>query len=136
MKFTSTKLTNSGFVEFQFFPPNHSVARAEYGFPCIPYELTGENKVGFFSGFHPVDVILDNNVGPHSSSALVSCAKYSLKPPTWNLTINDTEPIFYYCSAPGSCINFAMVGVINPVCMTTSSFIKLANDFGRMPQYP
>jgi hypothetical protein len=32
----------------------------------------------------------------------------------WNLTINSTEPIFYYCSAPGSCIDHQMVGVINP----------------------
>ena len=46
--------------EFQFFPPNHSVARAEYGFPCIPYELTGTNKTGFFSGFHFVGQILEN----------------------------------------------------------------------------
>ena len=37
------------------------------------------------------------------------------QPPTWNLTINDTEPIFLYCAAPGSCINYQMVGVINPV---------------------
>lgn len=47
-------------IEFDFFPPNHSVVRAEYKFPCIPYEDTGVDKVGFFSGFHPVDVILSN----------------------------------------------------------------------------
>ncbi|KAL6713800.1 hypothetical protein ACLMJK_008292 [Lecanora helva] len=81
--------------EFQFFPPNHSVGRAEYGQPCIPYEDRGENKIGFWSGFYPVDKILDN-------------------PPKWNLTINDTEPVFLYCAAPGSCINYQMVGVINP----------------------
>ncbi|KAJ9640111.1 hypothetical protein H2199_006345 [Coniosporium tulheliwenetii] len=82
-------------VEFNFFPPNHSVVRAEYMLPCIPYENTGRGKVGFFSGFRPVDAFLDD-------------------PPTWNLRINDTDPIFYYCSAPGSCNNFAMIGVINP----------------------
>lgn len=82
-------------VEFQFFPPNHSVVRAEYGIPCIPYELTGETKVGFYSGFFPVSRILDN-------------------PPTYHLLINDTEPIFFYCSAPGSCITWGMVGAINP----------------------
>jgi hypothetical protein len=37
------------------------------------------------------------------------------QPPTWNLTINDTSPIFFYCSAPGSCIDYQMVGAINPV---------------------
>jgi hypothetical protein len=33
--------------------------------------------------------------------------------PTWNLTINTTYPTFFYCGAPGSCINWAMVGAIN-----------------------
>ncbi len=47
-------------VEFRFFPPNHSVVRAEYLYPCIPYEMTGRNKDGFFSGFNPVDVILED----------------------------------------------------------------------------
>jgi hypothetical protein len=42
--------------EFIFHPDNHSVARAEFQFPCIPYELTGPNKVGFWSGFEPVAV--------------------------------------------------------------------------------
>lgn len=48
------------FAEFEFFPPNHSVGRAEYQQPCIPYEDTGENKVGFWSGFFPLDKILPN----------------------------------------------------------------------------
>ncbi len=47
-------------TDFQFYPTNHSVVRAEYHSPCIPYELTGRDKVGFFSGYHPVDAILDN----------------------------------------------------------------------------
>ena len=47
-------------TEFHFFPPNHSVGRAEYQQPCIPYEDTGENKVGFWSGFFPLDKILPN----------------------------------------------------------------------------
>jgi plastocyanin len=87
-------------IEFDFFPPNHSVVRAEYKFPCIPYEDTGTDKVGFFSGFYPVDVILSN-------------------PPKWTVLVNDSYPIFFYCSAPGSCINFGMVGVINPNATTS-----------------
>ena len=35
-------------------------------------------------------------------------------PPKWSLLINDTDPIFFYCGAPNSCIGFQMVGVINP----------------------
>ncbi|KAL5117107.1 hypothetical protein ACEQ8H_004932 [Pleosporales sp. CAS-2024a] len=86
-------------VEFRFYPANHSVVRAEYGFPCIPYEMTGNNKQGFFSGFQAVDKVLDD-------------------PPKWSLKINDTNPIFFYCSAPGSCITYGMVGAINPNAST------------------
>ncbi|MCJ1345900.1 hypothetical protein MMC31_004109 [Peltigera leucophlebia] len=82
-------------VEFEFFPANHSVARAEYQHPCVPYELSGQGKVGFFSGFKPVERVL-------------------LDPPKFSLLINDTLPIFFYCSAVGSCIKNQMVGVINP----------------------
>jgi hypothetical protein len=89
-------------IEFNFYPANHSVVRAEYGFPCIPYEMTGNNKVGFFSGFNAVDKVLDD-------------------PPKYSLKINDTNPIFFYCSAPGSCITYAMVGTINPNTTTSIS---------------
>lgn len=85
-------------VEFDFFPTNHSVVRSEYEYPCVPYEKTGRGKVGFFSGFQPVDAILDD-------------------PPKFSVRINDSDPVFYYCSAPGSCIDHQMVGVINPVCL-------------------
>ncbi|KAF2795912.1 hypothetical protein K505DRAFT_416167 [Melanomma pulvis-pyrius CBS 109.77] len=88
------------FIEFTFYPANHSVVRAEYQFPCIPYEMTGRDKIGFFSGFKAVDAFLSN-------------------PPKYLLKINDTDPIFFYCSAPGSCITYGMVGVINPNAMTS-----------------
>jgi hypothetical protein len=88
------------FIQFQFYPTNHSVVRAAYQYPCIPFELIETDKVGFASGFHPVDAILDN-------------------PPSWTIRVNDTYPIFFYCSAPGSCINYGMVGVINPNATTS-----------------
>ena len=90
----TTEAAIGDIIEFNFYPANHSIVRAEYGYPCIPYEMTGSNKQGFFAGFHPVDKVLDN-------------------PPKWSLKINDTEPIFFYCSAPGSCITYGMVGGIN-----------------------
>ncbi|KAM3086830.1 hypothetical protein ACMFMG_000953 [Clarireedia jacksonii] len=80
-------------IEFRFYPQNHSVARAEYKQPCIPYEYTGAGKVGFWSGFEPIAIV-------------------SNTPPIFNLLINDTEPIFFYCSAPGACMD-GMIGVIN-----------------------
>ncbi|RMZ73453.1 extracellular serine-rich [Pyrenophora seminiperda CCB06] len=87
-------------IAFDFYPLNHSVVRAEYGFPCIPYEMTGPNKTGFFSGFNAVDTVLSS-------------------PPTYRIRINDTNPVFFYCSAPGSCIDRGMVGAINPNASTS-----------------
>ncbi|OAP59719.1 hypothetical protein AYL99_07017 [Fonsecaea erecta] len=107
-------------ILFQFYPTNHSVIRAEYGYPCVPYEDTGVDKVGFFSGFYPVDAILPD-------------------PPQWSIVINDTNPIFYYCGAPGSCINHQMVGVINPNATTSLQHQKdLASEsqFMLLPGQP
>ncbi|KAL1895857.1 hypothetical protein Sste5346_004954 [Sporothrix stenoceras] len=96
--FSPNNLTNAAvgsIIEFNFYPGNHSVVRSAYKFPCIPYEDSGPNRVGFFSGY------MDTNV-------------YSSDGPKFRVRINDTEPIFYYCSAPGSCIKHGMLGVINP----------------------
>ncbi|KAK3209569.1 hypothetical protein GRF29_69g2210326 [Pseudopithomyces chartarum] len=87
-------------IEFTFYPQNHSVIRAEYEHPCIPYEMTGPNKTGFYSGFHAVDAVLSS-------------------PLTFSLLINDTAPTFFYCSAPFSCTGQGMVGVINPNATTS-----------------
>ncbi|KAJ4363148.1 hypothetical protein N0V83_010268 [Neocucurbitaria cava] len=62
--------------------------------------MTGPDKQGFFSGFQPVDKVLDD-------------------PPKYTVTVNDTNPIFFYCSAPGSCITYSMVGAINPNSSTS-----------------
>jgi len=48
-------------AEYRFYPQNHSVARAAFGpNPCIPYELTGPGRVGFWSGFEPIALVLSN----------------------------------------------------------------------------
>jgi hypothetical protein len=57
---TSQILRMIQIVEFHFYPANHSVVRAEFDRPCVPYEMTGSGKTGFFSDFHPVDSVLDN----------------------------------------------------------------------------
>jgi hypothetical protein len=44
-----------------------------------------------------------------------------LQPPTYAITVNDTSPVFFYCSAPGSCITYGMVGAINPNINTSIS---------------
>jgi plastocyanin len=81
-------------IEFVFYPLNHSVARAAFGEPCIPYEDSVPGGVGFWSGFRPVSIVTND-------------------PPKFFLPINDTEPVFFYCSAPGACFD-GMIGVINP----------------------
>lgn len=45
-------------VTFEFYPPDHSVARAEFGSACVPYEYTGPNKTGFWSG---IELVKDVN---------------------------------------------------------------------------
>ncbi|PQE04002.1 extracellular serine-rich protein [Rutstroemia sp. NJR-2017a BVV2] len=97
LSFTPNQLNAniSDVIEFRFYPQNHSVARAEYGRPCIPYEVTGVNKQGFWSGFRPINVVLSDG-------------------PKFQVVVNDTSPIFFYCSAPGACINEHMIGVVNP----------------------
>ncbi|KAI1085133.1 hypothetical protein F5B20DRAFT_575598 [Whalleya microplaca] len=82
-------------IHFNFYPKNHSVARAAFKNPCIPWELTQFDGETFFSGAIEQET-----------------AQNPL--PSWELRVNHTDPVFFYCSAPGSCINYSMVGVINP----------------------
>jgi len=79
-------------VEFVFNPLNHSVIQAAFDNPCMP--STG----GFFSGFMPVAM------GASTDSR-----------PTFTLTINSTDPIWFYCGQTiESHCQAGMVGVINP----------------------
>lgn len=51
--FEPAELTNvsvGDVVTFEFYPPDHSVARAEFGSACVPYEYTGKDRIGFWSG--------------------------------------------------------------------------------------
>ncbi|KAJ5047740.1 hypothetical protein J3E72DRAFT_204375 [Bipolaris maydis] len=107
--FEPAELTNvsvGDVVTFEFYPPDHSVARAEFGSACVPYEYTGKDRIGFWSGTQWVKT---HNDITH-----------------WNLTINSTEPIFYYCAAPDSCKGKQMIGVINPNATQTLHDQQLA----------
>lgn len=37
-------------ISFEFYPGGHSVARADFEKPCVPYEQTGADRSGFWSG--------------------------------------------------------------------------------------
>ena len=50
--------------EFNFYPSNHRVVRAEFGWPCYPYELANINKPGFDSGTFTPQVVSSNVIPP------------------------------------------------------------------------
>lgn len=61
-RFEPAELTNvstGDVVTFEFYPPDHSVARAEYGSACVPYEYTGKDKIGFWSTTQWVETASD-----------------------------------------------------------------------------
>ncbi|KAH8589308.1 Cupredoxin, partial [Bisporella sp. PMI_857] len=76
-------------IEFSFFPKNHTVTQSSFSDPCHP--LAG----GFFSGFVPTQP-----AAAGSSS--------------FTITVNDTKPIWFYCSqTAGDHCQKGMVGSIN-----------------------
>ncbi|KAK6984140.1 Cupredoxin [Favolaschia claudopus] len=69
-------------VTFEFHPKNHTVTQSSFSHPCEPLEVTSTTgQVGFNSGFQFVSA--DTGF------------------PTFQITINDTAPIWSYCSQPG-----------------------------------
>jgi plastocyanin len=76
-------------VVFSFYPSKHSVAQASFAKPCVPI-----NSTAFFSG------ALSTSSGVNAD--------------TFTLTINDTTPIWFYCSVGAHCAS-GMVGSINAV---------------------
>ncbi|KAI1283300.1 hypothetical protein F5Y07DRAFT_408687 [Xylaria sp. FL0933] len=81
-------------IVFEFWSDGHSVARSAFGFPCIPYEYITPDSTGFFSG------------------EIVSVTSSSR--PRFTVTVDDTEPIFFYDATTDSCKMNRMIGVINP----------------------
>jgi len=77
-------------VEFAFYPKNHSIAQSSFDKPCEP--LTDDDT--FWSGFMPVNSTSGNL-------------------PTFSITIEDTDPKWFYCATGKHC-QAGMVGVINP----------------------
>ncbi|KAH6642617.1 hypothetical protein C7974DRAFT_105659 [Boeremia exigua] len=113
-KFTPQELTNVSVgdtVTFEFYPPDHSVVQAEFGSACVPYSYADKDHAG--KGFWTeTQWVNDTSQITH-----------------YNITINDTAPIFFYCAAPNSCIGELMVGAINAnSTQTLASQIQAAKD--------
>lgn len=97
-------------VQFHFYPKNHSVVQSTFDQPCQPIKNNMPAAAGFFSGFMPVK----------PDAAMM---------PSYTIMVNDTKPIWYYCSQGDHCQD-GMVGVINPPAAnqsrTIESFTSLA----------
>ncbi|MCJ1342086.1 hypothetical protein MMC31_000266 [Peltigera leucophlebia] len=101
------------FVQFHFYPKNHSVVQSTFDNPCVPFKNASKpDQTGFFSGFMPVKA---------DATEL----------PAYTIKINDTKPIWYYCSQAKHCQG-GMVGVINPPAAnksrTIDTFAALAKN--------
>lgn len=76
-------------VQFQFGPANHTVTQSTFDAPCTPIKTVA----GIFSGFMPVKAT-DTEI------------------PTYSILVNNTTPIWLYCSQAKHCQK-GMVMVIN-----------------------
>ncbi|KAG8527287.1 uncharacterized protein KY384_008031 [Bacidia gigantensis] len=73
-------------LAFHFYPPEHNVAQSTFDKPCVP------SAGGIFSGTVEVK-------GTESDQ-------------TFNVVVNDTNPIWLYCGYEGHC-NRGMAMVVN-----------------------
>lgn len=90
-------------ISFQFKSKNHTVTQSSFADPCRKLEFTSKTgEIGFDSGFMAVSA---------DASAF----------PTWNVTVNDTAPIWAYCRQANHCGN-GMVFAINAVESGNKSF--------------
>lgn len=89
------------------YPLNHSVVRMDEVSACIPWSYAAPNRNAadsWWSGFYPVKD--------------VNSIQY------WNITVTTNDPLWFYCSAPTSCMKYGMVGVINPKLPTDLERVK------------
>lgn len=70
---------------------NHTVTQSSFGEPCEKLKNSYGNLVGFDSGFHPVSNTTTSDF------------------PTFEITVNDTNPIWGYCRQQAA--NFSHCGV-------------------------
>lgn len=105
------KAAKGSLVQFQFYPKKHSVVESTFDNPCVPINNVKPEVPGFFSGFVPVKAG-DANL------------------PTYTIMINDTKPIWFYCSQGDHCQD-GMVGVINPPAKNQSRTIETFKELAK-----
>lgn len=66
-------------ISFEFHQKNHTATQSSFAAPCVRLkDATTGNVVGLDSGFMPVDA---------------NATEF----PVWNVTVNDTAPLWFYC---------------------------------------
>ncbi|KAK2461812.1 hypothetical protein APHAL10511_006275 [Amanita phalloides] len=93
-------------VMFEFHQKNHTVTRSSFASPCSP--LNADGTTGFDSGFFPVSA---------------SATQF----PTWNYTVQDTQPVWAYCRQVGHCQS-GMVFAINANENSAQNFAAFLNN--------
>lgn len=101
-------------VVFQFQQKNHTATQSSFADPCrILTNATTNEVVGLDSGFMPVDASLTDGF------------------PTWNVTVNDTTPLWFYCKqhtpAGASHCGSGMVFAVNAVADSARNFTAFQN---------
>jgi len=97
----STTAAQGDLLAFHFYTGGHSVVEAAFANPCVPIDNA------FFSGYMTGDEQGDM---------------------TYLVTVNNTDPIWFYCSLDSHCAT-GMVGVVNPPSgNTVSDFANAAKS--------
>ncbi|KUI70953.1 hypothetical protein VM1G_05847 [Cytospora mali] len=103
---TNTTADVGDILEFHFKAHNRSVVMGDYNRPCQP-----ASRGGFYSGF-----FVEEDSATENSTV-------------FRVTVNDTNPIVYYCSQNGPgfgnhCKDHGMAGVINEPDLTKLQIYK------------
>jgi len=93
-------------IQFVFHQKNHTATQSAFAAPCLPF-IASDGTPGADSGFMPVAA----NVTDF---------------PSWNITVNDTNPLWFYCKqhAPdgSSHCGAGMVFAVNPAQTSARNF--------------
>lgn len=89
------KAAPGSMVQFQFWAGNHTVTQSDFDHPCTPISQVNSSVAGIWSSFMPV---------------AAGAAKKEI--PVFTIQINDTKPIWIFCSQGKHC-SVGMSMVIN-----------------------
>jgi len=97
-------------IQFVFYAKNHTVTQSSFAQPCSPLSTTSQTgQVGFDSGFQ-----------------FVAAGTAQAQLPTYEITVNSTDPIWAYCKQANHC-GSGMVFAANVDNSSTRNFAAFAS---------